>query len=316
MEIDSRPVEIDELQRAVDRLQMEEMALAKETDDASRERLAKLRAELADQTEQLDALNARWEREKSGLNRVGELKERLDELHGQAERAQRDGDFETASRLLYGEMPGAGEGTRGGEPRPSRSTDVAGEGGGHRRRHRRRRRRPGPASRPAGCMEGETAKLLRMEDELGARVIGQKRAVQAVSDAVRRARAGISDPNRPTGSFLFLGPTGRRQDRAGEGAGRLPVRRRARDGARRHERVLREALGGPARRRPARLRRLRGGRPAHRGGPPPPVHRRPARRGREGAPGRVRHPARRCSTTAGSPTGRAARSTSATRCWS
>src|SRR6201986_3558188 len=107
MEIDSRPVEIDELQRAVDRLHMEELALSKEKDDASAERLTRLRSELADLTEQLDALNARWEREKSGLNRAGELKERLDGLRGQAERAQRDGDFETASRLLYGEIPAA-----------------------------------------------------------------------------------------------------------------------------------------------------------------------------------------------------------------
>ena len=105
MEIDSRPVEIDELQRAVDRAKMEEMALAKETDDASKERLARLRAELADLNEKLDALNARWEREKSGLNRVGELKERIDDVHGQIERAQRDGDLETASRLQYGELP-------------------------------------------------------------------------------------------------------------------------------------------------------------------------------------------------------------------
>src|SRR6266545_333703 len=142
MEIDSRPVEVDELQRAVDRLRMEELALAKETDDASKDRLARLRAELADLTEQLDALNARWEREKSGLNRVGELKERLDDLRGQAERAQRDNDFETASRLLYAEIP-------------------------------------------------------PVEKELA-----------AVTDAVRRARAGVSDPDRPTGSFLFLGPTG------------------------------------------------------------------------------------------------------------
>jgi ATP-dependent Clp protease ATP-binding subunit ClpB len=206
MEIDSRPVEIDELQRSVDRLKMEELALSKETDEASRERLERLRSELADQTEQLDALTARWEREKSGLNRVGELKKRLDDLRGQAERAQRDGDFETASRLLYGEIPGlerevdeaeAAESTQDVLVKEQVSADdiadVVSAWTGI------------PAGR---LMEGETAKLLRMEDELGARVVGQKAAVQAVSDAVRRARAGISDPNRPTGSFLFLGPTG------------------------------------------------------------------------------------------------------------
>jgi ATP-dependent Clp protease ATP-binding subunit ClpB len=210
MEIDSRPVEIDELQRAVDRLTMEEMALGKETDEASKERLARLRAELADLTEKLDALNARWEREKSGLNRVGELKERIDDLRGQVERAQRDGDLETASRLQYGELPGLEKELAAASAAESQAeaitdplvkeevsaddiADVVAAWTGI------------PAGR---LLEGETAKLLRMEDELGSRVIGQKDAVRAVSDAVRRARAGISDPNRPTGSFLFLGPTG------------------------------------------------------------------------------------------------------------
>ena len=206
MEIDSRPVEIDELQRAVDRLRMEEMALAKETDEASMERLARLRAELADLNEKLDALNARWEREKSGLNRVGELKEQIDELRGQAERAQRDGDFATASRLLYGEIPALEkelDAASAAEPAQDvlvkeevTADDIADVVAAW-------------TGIPAGrLLEGETAKLLRMEDELGHRVIGQRAAVQAVSDAVRRARAGISDPNRPTGSFLFLGPTG------------------------------------------------------------------------------------------------------------
>jgi ATP-dependent Clp protease ATP-binding subunit ClpB len=206
MEIDSRPVEIDELQRAVDRLMMEEMALEQESDVASKERLAKLRAEKADLTEQLDALKARWEREKTGLNRVGELKERVDDLRGQIDRAQRDGDFETASRLLYGELPALEKelaAASAAEPAQDilvkeevTSDDIAEVVSAW-------------TGIPAGrMMEGETAKLLRMEEELGTRVIGQKAAVQAVSDAVRRARAGISDPNRPTGSFLFLGPTG------------------------------------------------------------------------------------------------------------
>jgi ATP-dependent Clp protease ATP-binding subunit ClpB len=208
MEIDSRPVEIDELQRAVERLQMEEFALEKETDEASKGRLAKLRAEKADQKEKLDALNARWEREKSGLNRVGELKERIDDLRGQIERAQRDGELDTASRLLYGELPAlerelaeasAAEQTQTEDvlvKEQVTADDIAEVVAAW-------------TGIPAGrLLEGETAKLLRMEEELGKRVIGQRRAVQAVSDAVRRARAGISDPNRPTGSFLFLGPTG------------------------------------------------------------------------------------------------------------
>ncbi|MDT4923423.1 MAG: ATP-dependent Clp protease ATP-binding subunit ClpB, partial [Pseudonocardiales bacterium] len=206
MEIDSRPVEIDELQRSVDRLKMEELALSKETDPASVARLEALRAELADRTEALEALNARWEREKSGLNRVGELKEKLDELRTSAERAQREGDFETASRLMYGEIPQTerqlAEAAAAEQPadvmvkEEVTADDIAEVVSAW-------------TGIPAGrLMEGETAKLLRMEEALGERVKGQKEAVRAVSDAVRRARAGISDPNRPTGSFLFLGPTG------------------------------------------------------------------------------------------------------------
>ena len=209
MEIDSRPVEIDELQRAVDRLKMEELALAKEDDAASKERLDKLRAELADKEEQLAALNARWEREKSGLNRVGDLKQRLDDLHTQMERAQREGDLETASRLQYADIPAA-------ERELADAAQSATEG---QVTDLMVKEEVGPddvaqvvaswTGIPAGrLLEGETAKLLRMEDELGKRVVGQVEAVRAVSDAVRRARSGISDPDRPTGSFLFLGPTG------------------------------------------------------------------------------------------------------------
>jgi len=206
MEIDSRPVEIDVLQRQVDRLRMEELALAREDDPGSVERLARIRRELADRQESLSALNARWEQEKSGLNRVGDLKRQLDDLRGQAERAQRDGNFEEASRLMYGQIPAAEQAlaTASGEAN-ARETMVKEEVG------------PDDVAEvvaawtgiPAGrLLEGETAKLLRMEDELGKRLIGQSTAVRAVSDAVRRARAGISDPDRPTGSFLFLGPTG------------------------------------------------------------------------------------------------------------
>ncbi|MFD7081356.1 ATP-dependent chaperone ClpB [Streptomyces sp. NPDC059918] len=213
MEIDSSPLEIDELQRSVDRLRMEELALRNESDPASIERLEKIRKDLADKEEELRGLTARWEKEKQSLNRVGELKERLDDLRGQAERAQRDGDFDTASKLLYGEIPTLerelAEATEeeeeasktGGskntmvkdEVGPDDIADVVGAWTGI------------PAGR---LLEGETQKLLRMEDELGRRLIGQSEAVRAVSDAVRRTRAGIADPDRPTGSFLFLGPTG------------------------------------------------------------------------------------------------------------
>ncbi|MBC7680274.1 MAG: AAA family ATPase, partial [Pseudorhodobacter sp.] len=203
MEIDSRPVEIDELQRSVDRMTMEELALERETDLASAERLAELRRELADRSEELQGLNARWEQEKTGLNRVGELKQELDDLQSQLERAQRDGDLETASRLQYGEMPAVARALADVVPiadamvkEQVTADDIAEVVGAW-------------TGIPAGrLLEGETAKLLRMEDAIGARLIGQHAAVQAVSDAVRRARAGISDPDRPTGTFLFLGPTG------------------------------------------------------------------------------------------------------------
>ncbi|MBB4913146.1 ATP-dependent chaperone ClpB [Streptosporangium saharense] len=206
MEIDSRPVEIDQLQRNVDRMKMEELALAKETDESSLQRLERLRRELADRQEELNGLVGRWEREKAGLNRVGDLKKQLDEVRGTAERAQRDGDFEAASRLMYAEVPRLeaelAEATAASQPEDPMVKEEVG---------------PDDIAQvisswtgiPAGrLLEGESAKLLRMEEELGARLIGQRQAVQAVSDAVRRARAGIADPDRPTGSFLFLGPTG------------------------------------------------------------------------------------------------------------
>ncbi|MDI3384679.1 ATP-dependent chaperone ClpB [Streptomyces sp. B-S-A8] len=215
MEIDSSPVEIDELQRSVDRLRMEELALSRETDQASKERLEKLRRDLADREEELRGLTARWEKEKTSLNRVGELKEKLDELRGQAERAQRDGDFDTASKLLYGEIPGLERELQ--EASEAEAEQEAAKTGDS--KHLMVKEEVGPddiadvvgswTGIPAGrLLEGETQKLLRMEDELGKRLIGQQEAVRAVSDAVRRTRAGIADPDRPTGSFLFLGPTG------------------------------------------------------------------------------------------------------------
>ena len=206
MEIDSSPVEIDVLQRQVDRLRMEEMAVAKETDAASQERLVKIRSEIADKTEELSGLKARWDREKQGLDRIGELKVLIDELKATAERAQRAGDFEQASRIVYAEIPTF-------EAELERVTAETNE----RASMVKEEVTADDIARvvsawtgiPAGrLLEGEMQKLLRMEDELGRRVVGQAVAVREVSDAVRRARAGISDPNRPTGSFLFLGPTG------------------------------------------------------------------------------------------------------------
>lgn len=210
MEIDSAPEEIDQLRRQVDRLTMEELALSGESDPASVERLAALRADKADKEEELSALNARWEAEKAGLNRVGDLKAKLDELRSAADKAQREGDLEAASRILYGEIPAlerelsaAAEAEAAVTDKPAQmvaeevtAEDIAEVISAW-------------TGIPAGRMlQGESQKLLHMEEELGKRLIGQSKAVTAVSDAVRRARAGISDPNRPTGSFLFLGPTG------------------------------------------------------------------------------------------------------------
>jgi ATP-dependent Clp protease ATP-binding subunit ClpB len=210
MEIESSPEEIDELRRRVDRLKMEEFALAKESDDASVERLAVLRADLADREEELRGLEARWEQEKASLEGEGDLRRQLDALRIESERLQRDGDFEAASEILYGRIPtleaqieavAAHEKAAGSDVEPlvgeevgaAQIADVVEAWTGI----------------PTGRMlEGETAKLLRMEEVVGERLIGQHSAVVAVSDAVRRSRAGIADPNRPTGSFLFLGPTG------------------------------------------------------------------------------------------------------------
>ena len=206
MEIDSSPVEIDVLQRQVDRLRMEEMAVAKETDEASKERLKKIRDEIADKDEELKGLRARWDAEKAGLDRVGEIKVRIDDLRAIAERAQREGDFEQASRILYAEIPGLDEElARVSSEANERSTMVKEEVTADDIAEVVASWTGIPAGR---LLEGETQKLLRMEEELGKRVVGQAEAVREVSDAVRRARAGISDPDRPTGSFMFLGPTG------------------------------------------------------------------------------------------------------------
>jgi ATP-dependent Clp protease ATP-binding subunit ClpB len=207
MEIDSSPVEIDVLQRQVDRLRMEELAVAKEKDDASKERLAKIRAEIADKDEELRGLRTRWDAEKQGLDRIGELKVLIDDLRAVAEKAQREGDFEQASRILYSELPTfeAELAAVTAETNARESTMVKEEVTADDIAEVVAAWTGIPAGR---LLEGETEKLLRMEDHLGERVIGQPEAVREVSDAVRRARAGISDPNRPTGSFMFLGPTG------------------------------------------------------------------------------------------------------------
>ncbi|MCI2419606.1 ATP-dependent chaperone ClpB [Saccharopolyspora sp. K220] len=206
MEIDSRPVEIDEVERAVRRLEIEEMALSKEDDPASLERLAALRAELADRREKLSELTARWQQEKESIDKVRDLKTQLEQLRGESERAERDGDLGKAAELRYGRIP-----------QLEKELDAATQAQTERKAMLQEEVTPDDVADvvsawtgiPAGrLLEGETAKLLRMEDALEARVVGQAEAVRAVSDAVRRTRAGVADPDRPTGSFLFLGPTG------------------------------------------------------------------------------------------------------------
>ncbi|MEV4900313.1 ATP-dependent chaperone ClpB [Citricoccus sp. NPDC055426] len=218
MEIDSAPEEIDQLRRSVDRLTMEELALADETDPASVERLAALREEMANQKEELAGLNARWESEKASLNQAGDLRVRLDELRSAADKAQRDGDLAEASRILYGEIPALEKQLQAAVEAESGGTG-AGSSDGHQHQHTMVSEEVTAddiaevisawTGIPAGRMlQSEQDKLLSMEEHIGERLIGQRAAVASVSDAVRRSRAGISDPDRPTGSFLFLGPTG------------------------------------------------------------------------------------------------------------
>src|ERR687897_2917141 len=206
MEIDSSPEEIDQLRRTVERMQMQKFALEKESDPGSVERLNRLAEDLANTEEQLRGLEARWEAEKQGLNRVGELKKEIDELRSAADRALREGDLVKASEINYGAIPALEKEMEAAAAAESELPSMVSE-------------QVGPqdiaevvanwTGIPTGrLLQGETEKLLSMEERIGERLIGQRRAVRAVSDAVRRSRAGISDPNRPTGSFLFLGPTG------------------------------------------------------------------------------------------------------------
>ncbi|WP_375424734.1 ATP-dependent chaperone ClpB [uncultured Friedmanniella sp.] len=206
MEIDSSPEEIDVLRRSVERMKMQRFALEKESDAGSRDRLHRLDSELADTEEELRGLEARWEAEKQGLNRVGDLKKQIDELRSQADRYLRDGDLVRASEIRYGEIPSLEKELAAVSMAESELPSMVSEQVSAQDIAEVVANWTGiPTGR---LLQGETEKLLSMEDRLGERLIGQRQAVRAVSDAVRRSRAGISDPNRPTGSFLFLGPTG------------------------------------------------------------------------------------------------------------
>ena len=288
MEIESVPTPIDTLERRIMVLEVERAALEREKGDRrAKQRLPEVEREIAELKEQASGMKAQWKSERELINSLRTTKEKLDTLKTDADRFQRTGDFARASELRFGTIPNLekeiGDLTQKVEALRSQGSflreevtedDIA-----------------AVVSKWTGIpvdkmLEGEVERLTKMEDRLRLRVIGQDQAVTAVAAAVRRARAGLKDPNRPIGSFLFLGPTGR-QDRARARTRRVPVRRRERDGPHRHERVPGEAHGQPARRRASGLRRLRPGRPAHRSGAPPPVQRRSPRRDGEGASRRV-----------------------------
>ena len=208
-EIDSMPAELDDLRRKIMQQEIEEMALKKEDDQLSRDRLEELKRELADEKEQFNAMKSRWEAEKSGVDSVKQLKSQIEQMHGEIERAQANLEYEKAAKLKYSDLPALEKQLKDAEAAAEKHTgdnsmvhdtvteneiaDIVGKWTGI------------PVSR---LMEGEREKLLRLDEIIHKRVVGQDEAVRLVTEAIQRSRAGIADPNRPIGSFLFLGPTG------------------------------------------------------------------------------------------------------------
>ena len=282
MQIDSAPLELDEAERRVRQLEIELAAMAKE----SKEVREPLERELAEAKERRNGLAARWEQEKGALERIKEITRRIEELKMEAERAEREGNLQRVAEIRYGDLPALEEELEAREvvesPMVKEEVDeddvaeVVGRWTGI------------PVSR---LLEGETEKLIHMEERLHERVVGQDEAVSAVANALRRARSGLQDPNRPDRLLRLSRPDRRGEDRAGARAGGVHVRRRAGDGADRHVRVHGEAHRLASGRRATRLHRLRGGRTADRGGSPAAVLGCPAGRDREGPPGRLQHPA-------------------------
>ena len=283
MEIDSLPVELDEVQRRMMQLEIEREALRKEKDEASKDRLAKLEKELADLKEEATELRSHWEQEKEAIQAGRKLKEELEQVRGEVERAQRAGDYAKASELQYGQVPQLEAEIKKQEARLQElqkaksmlkeevdEEDIAGVVG----------KWTGiPVSR---LLEGEMQKLLKMEERLHQRVVGQEEAIRAVANAIRRARAGLAGSESPARQLHLPGPDRRRQDGAGARAGRVHVRRRARDDSHRHVGVPGEAHRVAHDRRAAGIRRLRRGRPAHRGGAASSLRGGAVRRDREG----------------------------------
>src|SRR3989442_995648 len=292
MEIDSMPAEMDEVRRKLMQLQIEEQALKKETDPLSKGRLDEISREIARLNEEMSTLKAHWENEKKAIQRIREVKAKIEDANQQMAEAERKGDLGRAAELKYGTLPGL-----------QKELDTQNKKLNELQAQRRMLKEEVDAediahvvSKWTGIpvsklMEAEMQKLVHMEERLRERVIGQEEAVRAVSNAVRRARTGRQDPKLPICSFPVSVPYRGGKDRAGAGAGGVPLRRRAGDGAARHERVHGEALRGPAHRRSSRLRRLRRGRPAHRGGAQAAVHGGAVRRDREGAPRRLQRAA-------------------------
>ena len=286
MQVDSKPEELDELDRRIMQLKIEQEALKKETDTASKDRLKKLASELAELQEKSDALTARWKAEKDKLGQAAKLKEELEAARNGLAQAQRKGDYAEAGRLTYDTIPTLERRLQEAESQDNSVLVDEAVTASHVAQ---------VVSRWTGIpvdkmLEGEREKLLKMEEEIMRRVVGQHEAVHAVSTAVRRARAGLQDPNRPIGSFMFLGPTGVGKTELHQSARRVLVRRRERDGAHRHVRIHGEAFGRPPHRRASWLCRLRGGRRLDRGGAAPALPGGAVRRDREGASRRVQRP--------------------------
>ena len=290
IEIDSLPQEIDEIERRIIQLEIERQALSREDDRGARERLAGIGAELSELREMSQGMKARWQAEKEQIKRIRDLKERVDALRTEAEQATRRGELARAAEVQYAEIPAAQVEIGRAEERLAAMqaegkflkeevsaddiAEVVAEWTGI------------PVTR---LMDSERRRLAGLEALLGRRVVGQDKALRAVARAVRRARAGVQDPNRPVGSFLFLGPTGVGKTETARAIGRIPLQRRAGDGAAGHVGVHGGARGVPARRRASRLRGLRRGRPAHRGRAAASPRRGPLRRGGEGPPPRLQH---------------------------
>ena len=293
IEIDSMPTEIDEVERRIQQLEIEREALKKERDEASVARRESIEADLAELRERSGEMKARWQNEKGAIEAIKENKARLEEAHREAERAERDADLEGAAKLRYGEIPELEKTVADAE---ARLAELHAEGGTMLTEEVTEEDVAQVVSKWTGIpvtrlMEGEVEKLIHMESRLHERVIGQDEAVEAVSNALRRSRAGLSDPDRPIGSFLFLGPTGVGKTELAKALAEFMfdseqaiVRLDMSEYMEKH--TVARLIGAPA-----GLRRLRGGGPAHRGGPPPPLRGRPARRDREGPPRRLQHPA-------------------------